>query len=786
MQKRRRVTRACDECRRKKIKCDGKQPCTHCTVYSYECTYDQPSNRRRNAAPQYIEALEKRLKRMETILNIVLPGVDVEDPNLEAALQQNAFQLKPGAITNGVGATQMGDRTAPHVEGGGESQLESMVKSTGQLDLDEEGHWDFHGHSSGLSFVRRMREQYPDIITEPAHASPFSKSRPMSQVFESPKFDSPRSNAESPMDGSSPSPPTDLPSKEVAKELVDIAINDAASLLRVVHEPTIWKAFDKIFDKSPENYTNDDNMFLPLLYAILALGSLFSKDGREIDAKGYATAIDQGFKYFKSSRLLMDIADCRDLRSLQAIVFMILFLQSSAKLSTCYSYIGVALRSALRMGLHRNIPGNFNPIEAETRKRVFWVIRKMDTYVGALLGLPHTLNDEDIDQVLPLEVDDEYITETEILPMPEGQISVMAASNAHTTLVAIIGKIVKYIYPLKGAGAPNGSVKSYSVGYAKIREIELDLQEWMQKLPMGLRPGGDAPKIIIRVQQLLRMAYAHAQMMLYRPFLHYVSHTCKSKVVDKRSYACAAACVSVSRNIIHITSEMKKRGLLCGAYWFQMYTSFFAILSLVFFALENPENQTSQDVLRDAKEGKETLEQLAKRSMAADRCTHTLNVLFEQLPDRLRRGRAESISAKKRRQEVSPHPLGHSEESTPVVAPKLSEAPRPRRASTFHGWGSSSGDVKPLSQTVPLTHAQLGLDSPLTPSSASTGNLSFSLPTNTGNTIHGLNGGPFHGLPLSPTVVTSFTDANLPLPDLTSMMFPSADPFAYPNQPMTS
>lgn len=33
--KRRRVTRACDECRRKKIKCDGRQPCTHCSVYTY-------------------------------------------------------------------------------------------------------------------------------------------------------------------------------------------------------------------------------------------------------------------------------------------------------------------------------------------------------------------------------------------------------------------------------------------------------------------------------------------------------------------------------------------------------------------------------------------------------------------------------------------------------------------------------------------------------------------------------------------------------------------------------
>lgn len=39
MQKRRRVGRACDECRRKKIKCDGKQPCTHCTVYSYGTQY---------------------------------------------------------------------------------------------------------------------------------------------------------------------------------------------------------------------------------------------------------------------------------------------------------------------------------------------------------------------------------------------------------------------------------------------------------------------------------------------------------------------------------------------------------------------------------------------------------------------------------------------------------------------------------------------------------------------------------------------------------------------------
>jgi hypothetical protein len=122
------------------------------------------------------------------------------------------------------------------------------------------------------------------------------------------------------------------------------------------------------------------------------------------------------------------------------------------------------------------------------------------------------------------------------------------------------------------------------------------------------------------------MAFAHAQMMLYRPFLHYVSQARSGHKVDKRSYACAAACVSVSRNIVHIAVEMKKRGLLGGAYWFSMYTSFFAILSLVFYAVENPLNDASKDVMKVAREGKDTLESLATESMAADRCNETLKV----------------------------------------------------------------------------------------------------------------------------------------------------------------
>ena len=122
------------------------------------------------------------------------------------------------------------------------------------------------------------------------------------------------------------------------------------------------------------------------------------------------------------------------------------------------------------------------------------------------------------------------------------------------------------------------------------------------------------------------MAYAHIEMFLYRPFLHYVSRDLVPEDVDQRSYACSAACVNVSRNVIHLTDEMNKRKLLTGSYWFYMYTTFFAILSLLFYVLENPESTSSTEIFRDIYEGRNNLAELAPKSLAADKCTTYLNV----------------------------------------------------------------------------------------------------------------------------------------------------------------
>ncbi|KAI8071025.1 hypothetical protein BC940DRAFT_235023 [Gongronella butleri] len=66
--KRKRLTQACDMCRKKKIKCDGGKPsCANCVKLGRECSYI-PSNKKRGPRQGYIEMLEKRLDKMEKLL----------------------------------------------------------------------------------------------------------------------------------------------------------------------------------------------------------------------------------------------------------------------------------------------------------------------------------------------------------------------------------------------------------------------------------------------------------------------------------------------------------------------------------------------------------------------------------------------------------------------------------------------------------------------------------------------------------------------------------------------
>lgn len=417
--------------------------------------------------------MEQRVQKAEAILRTVLPGLNIDDDKYNARNIEQILEANKSLF-------DARKRDQPPEDDG---KMRSMVDRTGSLDLDDSGNYDYHGTSSGYSFMRKFRATFgDDFLPHP----PRIDNKHTSNVQTSPK-----SFYSSPVE-TGMSLGNDLPPREIALELCRNTLDDCCALQRPLHRPTFFRRLNDLFDTEPENYTNDHVKFLPCLYSAMAVGALFGRtdnDQSDLTQRGYKYATEQGYQYFNIAKGMLDITDCRDIISIQAVMFMILFLQGTAKLSTCYAYIGVALRACCRLGMHRKLVGKFGVIEQEDRKRLFWQIRKMDIYVGAMLGLPQMLSSDDIDQDLPAEVYDEHINEDGIKPVPREAFPLMKATNAHNKLLGILRKVVRHVYPVKPAGS---STADSMISHSIIRELERDLQEWMDELPMQLRPSDNA------------------------------------------------------------------------------------------------------------------------------------------------------------------------------------------------------------------------------------------------------------------------------------------------------
>lgn len=223
----------------------------------------------------------------------MLPDVNLDDPDFDAGVPQRMHgsvkqERSPVAVQGSSRSPSTNFRLAEEVEN--ESLLESMVENTGALDLDDQGFWDYHGHSSGVVFLRRMREQLGDLMGKSeGYGLPTPKARHLHLALESP-----RSNDDSPSE-SNLSNIHDLPTRDCARSLCGYALDDACAVMRFVHQPTFYAMLDRIYNKQPEYFGNEENRFLPLLYAAMALGCLFAKaEDSQLQINGYESAIDQG------------------------------------------------------------------------------------------------------------------------------------------------------------------------------------------------------------------------------------------------------------------------------------------------------------------------------------------------------------------------------------------------------------------------------------------------------------------------------------------------------------
>ncbi|CAI7647117.1 unnamed protein product [Penicillium manginii] len=110
-----------------------------------------------------------------------------------------------------------------------------------------------------------------------------------------------------------------------------------------------------------------------------------------------------GTKFFQhAQKLVPSIIASPSLEGLLSCLLLALYVLPIHSSETCYNYLGLALRIAIGLGLHRKSAGPaLFPSLSEAHNRVFWTIYSIERQVALSLGYPETLQTKDIDCPLP-------------------------------------------------------------------------------------------------------------------------------------------------------------------------------------------------------------------------------------------------------------------------------------------------------------------------------------------------------------------------------------------------
>ncbi|KAG8747234.1 hypothetical protein FRC10_001850 [Ceratobasidium sp. 414] len=199
---RRRVWRACEGCRsscamaslgrRKKIKCDGREPtCSQCSLSGNTCTWIQTKDRAA-LSRHYVQELEARLLHMEGLLGN--NGIVVDPSSRTDALSrpssaapgsaaapivsptapprpQSAAGSAPGSPESDTLSTEdeLFEASVPRIKK--EEDEENVADQFGQLALDGHGQLRWIGGSSTMSLIEAFHSMSADPGATPPSAS---------------------------------------------------------------------------------------------------------------------------------------------------------------------------------------------------------------------------------------------------------------------------------------------------------------------------------------------------------------------------------------------------------------------------------------------------------------------------------------------------------------------------------------------------------------------------------------------------------------------------------------
>ncbi|KAI0381794.1 N-terminal binuclear Zn cluster-containing protein [Hypomontagnella monticulosa] len=613
--KRRRIARACDMCRKKKIKCDGKLPaCTHCINYKTDCVFTQVEKKRNPPkGAKYIEGLENRLGRMESLLRLSgLLGDDDESTDLAtlekrlAEKHQQSRQASQAATSNptspsqatsghdGTASTPRSSLTSPEPskerdfrkdaspqppeKQKEEEEVESLSEMMCSLVTNQSGETRYIGSSSGFSIfspkgIQWVNEKTGDtsfqqMISEVSiddHKWNHWKPEIFSDLFHRPVY-------------------RQLPPKPEALSLLKDYFDNFNCMFPLFHQPTFMHLVERQYSNDPyqgSGWWASLNVALAIAHRLRVMSNLVPQ---EEDDKSWA--------YMKNAMGVFSELTMRntDLLSVQALLGMASFMQGTPNPQPSFLLVAAAIRLSHSIGLHKRGSGfNLNPVEIEQRKRVFWIAYMLDKDLCLRSGRPPAQDDDDMNVELP---DADPIDNIGNIPLADGK-GKMNLFRAMCELTVIESQVYKKLYSTKATKLSDGELLQV------IGELDRQLENWKDNIPIDFRPeheikASHTPLILHVV--MLHFSYYNALTTIHRMSIHhgywtsrlsnYAIQGLNARPLNPRVFASAALCASAARASIQLLKYIPQGDFSCV--WLILYFPVSALVTLFGNILQNP------------------------------------------------------------------------------------------------------------------------------------------------------------------------------------------------------
>ncbi|KAL1916498.1 uncharacterized protein VTP21DRAFT_5689 [Calcarisporiella thermophila] len=539
-----RSSRACDQCRRKKIRCNIKQNasvCSNCEQNNIECTFND-STKKRGPPKGYIEALESRLRRMENVIMQSIiektsldeeKRVDLDKIRQEIENTPTLFSLKDNPIRK-TRAKQNTNQQLPIHTSSPLSTINCNNFEQSSSDDNEDDDSEMSSRMEQLYLENSSSLSYLDDPHDVVFETALGPNKPTGmfelpmlhtkgvQVFASRTARSTntflvlRQKEEEPIEKI-----IDMPPKEISDSLIDAYFERIHSFIPVLHKTQFLKQYRGEIEPFPSRF---------LLNCIFSIASHFCNLpdlGMNVSNNGgHGGAFMASIFRERAQKYISLNPNISNLSYLQGLIILMGGERIYNPMQKTISLSGTAAKVAHELGLHRSTKLLFSPAEMETRRRTWWTLYQLDRENSALTGRPMIFHDMDCDVDFPSEYDiDEE--DTSISSESQTRIYKRTLTSLYFHHCSKLCKIVGRI--LSALCTPAGQKLTAAGAHEPVvQQLLQELREWRTSLPPELAFDDDEIKVTrgaSHFSDILQITYSLVRMRLHRACLRAEKHT---------------------------------------------------------------------------------------------------------------------------------------------------------------------------------------------------------------------------------------------------------------------